>query len=122
VYGASTSPRSGKVRNSVAVDRLMADYGRSLQLQCERYGVKHLSLFGSVLRDDFDDSTSDLDFARAFRSPVAESLARQYFDFKGGLAQLFGRPVDLAEIGVMQKSRMKRIIEHTRISVYTCVA
>lgn len=85
---------------------------------CERHGVRELSIFGSILRQDFDPDTSDVDAAVTFGPARGESIARQYFDFKRELEELFGRPVDLVEIEAMPDTRLKRIIERTKVPIY----
>jgi uncharacterized protein len=60
---------------------------------CRARGIRKLSLFGSVLRDDFDAQRSDVDM-------VAELLptARPGWEFFGwheDLAAILGRKVDL---------------------------
>ncbi|NLG44232.1 MAG: nucleotidyltransferase family protein [Phycisphaerae bacterium] len=60
---------------------------------CRRHGVARLSLFGSILRQDFTP-TSDIDVLVEFLPGVRVSL----FDLGGmlvELAELLGRPVDL---------------------------
>jgi antitoxin HigA-1 len=89
---------------------------------CERHGVRELALFGSILRDDFDTESSDVDAAVAFGPARGESLARQYFDFKASLEQLLARPVDLVEIDAMPDTRLKRIIERTKVPIYAAAA
>ncbi|MGO9632534.1 MAG: nucleotidyltransferase domain-containing protein [Steroidobacteraceae bacterium] len=89
-----------------------------IKLLCERHGVRELSLFGSVLRSDFDHVSSDVDAAVSFGPPPGESMARQYFDFKQDLERLFGRRVDLIELDAMPDTRLKRIIERTKMRVY----
>ena len=62
---------------------------------CQRWKVKELALFGSVLRDDFRPD-SDVDVLVAFADDAGWSL----FDFitmASELAELFGREVDLVE-------------------------
>ena len=85
---------------------------------CDRYGVQRLALFGSILRQDFDASSSDVDFVVEFGSARGVSPARQYFDFKSALEVLLGRKVDLVELQAMPASRLKRIIERTQVPVY----
>ena len=85
---------------------------------CRRFAVRRLALFGSVLRGDFDASTSDLDVAVRFEPTTGTSPASQYFDFKLALERLFGRTVDLVEVDAMPDSRLKRIIERTQVAVY----
>jgi predicted nucleotidyltransferase len=89
---------------------------------CERYGVRELALFGSILRSDFDPASSDIDAAVTFGPPTGHSLARQYFDFKQALERLLSRPVDLVELEVMPDTRLKRIIEHTKVPIYAAAA
>jgi predicted nucleotidyltransferase len=69
------------------------DRGRLVEI-CRHYGIRELSLFGSVLRDDFTpDSDVDVLYELAPTSPV-----QTLFDL-GGLAMdledLLGRAVDL---------------------------
>jgi uncharacterized protein len=41
---------------------------------CQRYGVVKLSLFGSVLRYDFEPQRSDIDVLVEFRPNISKSL------------------------------------------------
>ena len=89
-----------------------------IKLLCEQHGVRELSLFGSILRSDFDHVSSDVDAAVLFGPPRGESMARQYLDFKQDLERLFGRQVDLIELDAMPDTRLKSIIECTKMRVY----
>ncbi|MBT9258568.1 MAG: nucleotidyltransferase family protein [Clostridiales bacterium] len=60
---------------------------------CQRYGIRELSLFGSVLRDDFG-SYSDIDVLVDFAPGKAVSLF-QLMDMEDELSQMLGRKVDL---------------------------
>ncbi|CAN5146642.1 nucleotidyltransferase [soil metagenome] len=62
---------------------------------CRRYDVRELSLFGSVLRDDFRDD-SDVDILVEFK-PGAPIGLFEFSDLKYALADLLGRDVDLVE-------------------------
>ncbi len=64
---------------------------------CKRYGVTELSLFGSVLREDFT-SDSDVDVMIAF-DPGAEGITFENLpDMLDELKSIFGgRRVDLVE-------------------------
>jgi predicted nucleotidyltransferase len=85
---------------------------------CARYRVRELALFGSILRNDFDAASSDVDAVVSFGPPKGESLARQYFDFKRELEELLAHPVDLVEIEAMPDTRLRRIIERTKVPIY----
>lgn len=66
---------------------------QNLETFCKRYQVSRMSLFGSVLRDDFRPD-SDLDVLVQFHSDARVSfitLGRMQRE----LANLFQRPVDL---------------------------
>lgn len=90
----------------------------SVAALCRRFAVRRLALFGSVLRGDFNASSSDIDVAVRFEPTTGTSPASQYFDFKTALERLFGRTVDLVELDAMPDSRLKRIIERTQLAVY----
>ncbi|HTY51455.1 MAG TPA: nucleotidyltransferase domain-containing protein [Steroidobacteraceae bacterium] len=89
---------------------------------CQRFGVRRLGVFGSVLREDFDAERSDVDLTVEFAPTEALSPWRQYFDFKAELEALFQRPVDLVELSAMPDSRLKRLIERTQVPVYAQAA
>ena len=62
---------------------------------CRKWKVKELSLFGSILRDDFSP-TSDVDVLVSF-DPSAPWSLWDLLDMREELQSLFGRPVDLVE-------------------------
>ena len=59
---------------------------------CRRYGVRRLSAFGSVLRNDFSPE-SDLDLLVEFEQGRTPGFA--FFRLQAELSDLFGRRVDL---------------------------
>lgn len=85
---------------------------------CRRRGVRHLAVFGSVLRGDFDPASSELDFAVEFVEPAQRSAAHSYADFKADLEALLGYAVSLIELPAMSEGTPKRSIETTQISLY----
>ncbi len=91
---------------------------KALRALCRRFGVRRLGAFGSVLRPDFDPERSDIDMAVEFGTSPQHGPAEQYFGLKESLERLLGRAVDLVETSAMDDSRLKRIIERTRVPVY----
>lgn len=91
---------------------------RELKALCERRGVERLSLFGSALRDDFDREKSDLDFSVEFSPMSPERHAEAYFGLLDDLEGLFGRRVDLVEIGAIRNPYLRRSIEEEQETVY----
>jgi len=62
---------------------------------CRKWKVTELSLFGSILRDDFGPD-SDVDVLVVFQ-PDAPWSMWNLMDMKAELEVLFDRPVDLVE-------------------------
>jgi predicted nucleotidyltransferase len=61
---------------------------------CERYGVRELAVFGSVLRDDFRPD-SDIDFLVTFRDDDPGPWMGKLVRMEDDLRALLGREVDL---------------------------
>jgi predicted nucleotidyltransferase len=60
----------------------------------ERFGVRRLRVFGSVLTEHFDPATSDVDFLVEFL-PGRPDRLDDYLGLKEALARITGRDVDL---------------------------
>ncbi|HXQ82404.1 MAG TPA: nucleotidyltransferase family protein [Opitutaceae bacterium] len=71
----------------VAIDR------EKLAALCRGRGVRKLSLFGSVLRDDFDPIKSDIDVLVEYLPGKHPGM--RHFSFQDELAGMLGRNVDL---------------------------
>src|SRR6266478_6630503 len=59
---------------------------------CRERGIRKLSLFGSVLREDFDPQRSDVDVVVEFLPGVRTGL--RFFGYGDELAQILGHKVD----------------------------
>lgn len=66
--------------------------GEEVAQFCRRHSVRALSLFGSVLRDDFGPE-SDVDVLVEFEEGKTPGLA--FFAMQNELSELLGRTVDL---------------------------
>src|SRR5438067_1238551 len=63
---------------------------------CRKWGIRKLSFFGSVVREDFDPERSDVDVLVEYREPRNVGL----FDIiraEREMAEIFGRKVDLVD-------------------------
>ncbi len=78
----------------------------------QRFGVKHLALFGSAARDQLQEG-SDIDLLVEFEGPPTFD---GYMDLKDYLEALFGTKVDLAT-DAMVKPRLRRHIEKDLLRV-----
>jgi predicted nucleotidyltransferase len=74
-----------------------------LERFCRRWQVMELSLFGSVLRDDFR-ADSDLDILVTFATRAPWTIL-DLVTMEQELANLAGREVDLVERRVIEKSQ-----------------
>lgn len=72
-----------------------------------------LALFGSALRDDLDPDRSDLDFAVVFTDMTPVEHKRAFFGLLEDLESLFGRQVDLIEVGAVRNPFVRAGIEAT---------
>ena len=60
---------------------------------CRARGIRKMSLFGSVVREDFDPARSDVDVLVEFLPEQTPGL--DYFGYGEELEQIIGRKVDL---------------------------
>lgn len=77
-----------------------------------RFGVMELSLFGSVVRDDADES-SDVDVLVKFDGPATSA---RYFGMQFHFEDLFGRPVDLVT-DVALRPELRPFVERDAVRV-----
>lgn len=61
---------------------------------CRQRGIRRLSLFGSVLRKDFDPQHSDVDVLAEFEAGVLKTAGFKYFGYADELAAIIGHKVD----------------------------
>ena len=59
---------------------------------CRERGIRKLSLFGSVLREDYDSERSDVDVLAEFSPGVHPGI--KFFGYGDELAEIIGRKVD----------------------------
>ena len=85
---------------------------------CRKFGVKRLELFGTATGANFNQLESDIDFLIEFESSTPAEHASRYFGLLAALQELFGRNVDLVEIGAIRNPFFKKDIESSRELVY----
>ena len=73
---------------------------------CRARGIRRLSLFGSVLREDFDPVRSDVDVLAEFEPGALKGVGFRYFGYGEELAAILGHQVDFC-------SRLSKFIEET---------
>ncbi len=83
---------------------------------CHKWKIKELSLFGSVLRDDFRPD-SDVDVLVEF-DPGSPWSTFDFVDMMEELKAMFGRKVDLVEKGGLRNPFRRHSILTTREVLY----
>ena len=71
---------------------------------CRAHGIRKLSLFGSVLREDFNPDRSDVDVLAEFEPGALKGVGFRYFGYGDELVAIIGRRVDFC-------SRLNKYIE-----------
>lgn len=97
------------------VDKNIADV-REL---CEKYKVKSLYLFGSILTPRFSDK-SDIDFLVNFKESEIPLLdfGDNFFGLQFALEDLFGRRIDLVCDDVISNDYFRREVDRTKRIIY----
>ena len=90
---------------------------RRLARLCKKHHIKRLSLFGSVVRDDFGPQ-SDVDVLYEREAGHRETL-KSFTEANAALADLFGRRVDFIDRSLIENSknphRRQSILEDERV-------
>lgn len=95
------------VRDRVAIpDQELAEL-------CRAYHVRELSIFGSVLRDDFRED-SDLDVLVEFEAGAPIGLFA-FVQLQRELTALLGRDVDLVEKPGLKRLLRRQILESAQV-------
>lgn len=61
---------------------------------CRERGIRKLTLFGSVVREDFDPARSDVDVLAEFLPGALNGVGWDYFGYGEELEAILGRKVD----------------------------
>lgn len=92
--------------------RPQIDFDRTqLEKLCRRYKIRRLALFGSVIREDFNDD-SDVDILVEFEPDAKVGLS--FFSLQDELSQLLGRRVDLSTPGFLSPQFREKVIREAR--------
>ena len=86
----------------------------ALEKICKEYDVIELSVFGSVVRDDFDPKKSDIDFMVVF-DPDATLGLIGYEDLRRRLARKTRRRVDLVSKNWLSADFRDRVLPEARV-------
>jgi predicted nucleotidyltransferase len=82
---------------------------------CRARGIKKLSLFGSVLRDDFEPGRSDVDVLVDYEPEVRPSW--DVFEHARDLGRMLGHEVDMNTPGMLNRHFAAKVLQ-TAVPIY----
>lgn len=91
----------------------------AIRAYCQKWGICEFALFGSVLREDFNDE-SDIDVLVSFREGVRHGLF-DLVQMGDELETIFGREVDLIDRRAIEQSEnylRRKIILNSAVTIY----
>ena len=75
---------------------------KKIEAFCRKWSIIRFELFGSILRDDFDSNSSDVDVLVTFAPGATPGL--EYFSAEEELARILGRPVEMTTRRTVEQS------------------
>lgn len=93
------------------------NYIDQIRTLCSQNKVKRLFVFGSVLTDQFNES-SDVDLLVDIAKSDPFDYAESYFDLKFKLQELLKRPIDLLEEKSLNNTYLIENINQTKKLLY----
>jgi len=96
-------------------ERLNVSYS-DIEDVCQRWKIEEMALFGSVLREDFNED-SDVDVLVVFQEKPGWSLF-DLMDLQDELQNLFNRPVDIVQKKELNNPYRRQEILKTHQLVY----
>ena len=97
---------------------LISDNLEQIYALCRKYGVKTLSVFGSILTPRFNEN-SDVDFSATFypeEDPLVAGENR--IQFYSSLEDLMGRRIDLVDEDNLKNKYFIEELEETKQKIY----
>ncbi len=88
-----------------------------IQDLCRSGKVKTLFAFGSVIREDFNES-SDVDLVVDFDEKDPFKYADLYFNLKSNLEDVLKRQVDLLEERAIRNRLFRKQLDDTKVKIY----
>ena len=96
---------------------LIDNYRNQIIELCDSHKVKELYLFGSVLTDQFNDS-SDIDMLVQFNQVELLEYFDNYMDMKEKLEKMFRRQVDLVENQAVKNPIFRKVLDREKRLLY----
>ena len=98
------------MKNNLLINR------RKINRICQKWKIREFSLFGSILRNDFN-KTSDVDVLVSFE-PKSKLSLMEIVQIKDELKSIFGREIDIVEKEAIRNPFRKQEILSSREVIY----
>ncbi len=95
----------------------LVKYSDDINRLCSLHKVRRLYAFGSVLTDNYNES-SDIDFIVDFEPIDIAQYADNYYDFKFSLEDLFHKQIDLLEEKAIKNPYFREVVDKQRQLIY----
>lgn len=96
---------------------ILENHIESIRKLCQKYQVKSLAVFGSVLTSNFSEE-SDIDFVVDFETDDPFEYSDHYFALKFQLESVLQRSIDLLEERALQNDYFKAELQATKQVIY----
>jgi len=101
------------------VIELLEDKRNRIVDACIAHGVARLFVFGSILRDDYDQSRSDIDFLVEFSPMDPYQKKTAYFSLFNELCEVLGTDrIDLVMASALKNPYISESIDRTKKILY----
>jgi uncharacterized protein len=84
---------------------------------CRERGIRRLSLFGSVVRGDYEPGRSDVDVLAEFEEGALAGVGLAFFGYGEELGELLGAKVDFC---ANLDRRVRARVEPELMTIYEC--
>lgn len=102
---------------SIKMNKIIEDKIDTLKKLCEKYDIKTMYVFGSVVTDKFRDN-SDIDILISFKNISIEEYTDNYFELHYELEKLFNRKIDLLTENSLSNPYLIESIDETKKLLY----
>ncbi len=92
-------------------------YSEDIKRLCVRHKVRRLYAFGSVITDNYNES-SDVDLIVDFEPIDIAQYVDNYYDFKFSLEDVFHKPIDLLEEKAIKNPYFRQPVDKQRQLIY----
>lgn len=92
-------------------------FRREAQALCGRFGIRRLSVFGSIARGE-ERADSDIDFLAEFDSPTPATMPERYFGFIEEAGKCFNRKIQLLTPGMIRNPHLRKSISRDLVVIH----